>query len=118
MSLSEDDLRAAITREMPGVRADLERLVRIPGIAFDGFDHSHVQRSAEAVAKLLRGCGLDTEIVRGDGQPAVIGRRAAPPGAPTVLLYAHHDVQPAGDRALWHPAPFEPVERDGRLYGR
>jgi acetylornithine deacetylase/succinyl-diaminopimelate desuccinylase-like protein len=118
MSLSEDDLRAAITREMPAVRADLERLVRIPGIAFEGFDHSHVERSAEAVAELLRGCGLETEIVRGAGQPAVIGRRAAPPGAPTVLLYAHHDVQPVGDPALWTDDPFEPVERDGRLYGR
>jgi len=118
MSLSEADLRAAVTREMPGVRADLERLVRIPGIAFEGFDHSHVERSAEAVAELLRGCGLDTEVVRHGGQPGVIGRRAAPPGAPTVLLYAHHDVQPTGDVALWTSDPFEPVERDGRLYGR
>src|SRR5689334_23397827 len=118
MSLTEDDLRAAIARELPGVRADLERLVRIPGIAFEGFDHSHVERSAEAVAELLRGCGLDTQIVRGDGQPAVIGRRAAPAGAPTVLLYAHHDVQPVGDLSLWTSDPFEPVERDGRLYGR
>ena len=118
MSLTDDDLRAALARELPGVRADLERLVRIPGIAFDGFDHSHVERSAEAVAELLRGCGLEVQIVRGSGQPAVIGRRAAPEGAPTVLLYAHHDVQPAGDPALWTSDPFEPVERDGRLYGR
>jgi acetylornithine deacetylase/succinyl-diaminopimelate desuccinylase-like protein len=118
-SLTETDLRAAVERELPGVRADLERLVRIPGIAFEGFDHSQVERSAEAVAELLRGCGLDVQIVRsGGGQPAVIGRRAAPPGAPTVLLYAHHDVQPTGDVALWTSDPFEPVERDGRLYGR
>ena len=118
MSLSESDLRAAIAREMPGVRADLERLVRIPGIAFEGFDHSQVERSAEAVAELLRGCGLDTQIVRHGGQPAVIGRREALAGAPTVLLYAHHDVQPVGDPELWTSAPFEPVERTGRLYGR
>ncbi|WP_091090105.1 dipeptidase [Micromonospora nigra] len=116
--LSESELRAAVERELPGVRADLERLVRIPGIAFDGFDHSHVQRSAEVVAELLRGCDLDVEVVRSGGQPAVIGKRAAPPGAPTVLLYAHHDVQPVGDRSLWESDPFEPVERDGRLYGR
>jgi cysteinylglycine-S-conjugate dipeptidase len=118
MSLSETDLRDAIARGMPAVRADLERLVRIPGVAFAGFDHAHVERSAGAVAELLRGCGLDTRIVRHGGQPAVIGRRAAPAGAPTVLLYAHHDVQPAGDPALWSSDPFEPVERDGRLYGR
>ncbi|MEU5548995.1 dipeptidase [Micromonospora sp. NPDC047793] len=116
--MTESELREALTRELPGVRADLERLVRIPGIAFEGFDHSHVERSAEAVAELLRGCGLDVEIVRAGGQPAVIGRRAAPPGAPTVMLYAHHDVQPVGDRALWESDPFEPVERDGRLYAR
>src|SRR3954452_8454924 len=118
MSLSEDDLRAAVARELPGVRADLERLVRIPGIAFDGFDHAEVERSAETVAELLRGCGLEVRIARAGGQPAVIGHRPAPPGAPTVLLYAHHDVQPAGDPALWTSDPFEPVERDGRLYGR
>jgi acetylornithine deacetylase/succinyl-diaminopimelate desuccinylase-like protein len=118
MTFSEADLRAAVTRELPGVRADLERLVRIPGIAFDGFDHSHVERSAEAVAELLRGCGLTVSIERAGGQPAVIGYRPAPAGAPTVLLYAHHDVQPVGDLALWESEPFEPVERDGRLYGR
>ena len=117
MTFSDDELRAAIARETPGVRADLERLVRIPGIAFDGFDHAPVERSAEAVAALLRDCGLEVDIVRRGGQPAVIGRRPAPP-APTVLLYAHHDVQPVGDRALWNSDPFEPVERDGRLYGR
>jgi acetylornithine deacetylase/succinyl-diaminopimelate desuccinylase-like protein len=118
--MTEDDVRAAIRRELPGVRADLERLARIPRIAFDGFDHAHVERSAETVAELLRGVGLpDVRIVRANGgQPAVMGRRPAPPGAPTVLLYAHHDVQPVGDLSQWQSDPFEPTERDGRLYGR
>ena len=101
MSLSESDLRAAVAAQLPGVRADLENLVRIPGIAFDGFDFSEVERSAEAVAELLRGVLPDVTIVRAGGQPAIIGRRPAPPGAPTVLLYAHHDVQPVGDRSAW-----------------
>jgi len=119
MTQSESQLRAAVAEQFPGVRADLEALVRIPGIAFDGFDHAEVDRSAEAVASLLRGAGLpDVRIVRAGGQPAVIGRRPAPPGAPTVLLYAHHDVQPVGDRSAWLTEPFEPTERDGRLYGR
>ncbi|WP_415645021.1 dipeptidase [Stackebrandtia soli] len=120
------DLHAAVEAVLPGVRADLERLVRIPSVAFEGFDHSHVAASAEAVAELLRGAGMpDVRIVTGvgptgkPGQPAVIGRKPAPPGAPTVLLYAHHDVQPAGDPANWEQDdPFEPVERDGRLFGR
>ncbi|HZE38369.1 MAG TPA: dipeptidase, partial [Stackebrandtia sp.] len=97
-------LRSAVSDLMPGVIDDLISLARIPSVAFDGFDHAQVARSAEAVAELLRGAGLpDVRIVtaKGEsgktGQPAVIGRRPAPPGAPTVLLYAHHDVQPAGD---------------------
>jgi acetylornithine deacetylase/succinyl-diaminopimelate desuccinylase-like protein len=118
-TLSVEEVRAAVERELLGVRADLERLARIPGIAFEGFDFEPLERSAEAVAELLRGCGLQTEIARiGDGHPAVIGVKPAPPGAPTVLLYAHHDVQPVGDLSLWESDPFEPVERDGRLYGR
>jgi cysteinylglycine-S-conjugate dipeptidase len=113
------DVRAAVARVMPGVIDDLIQLARIPGIAFQGFDHSAVDRSAEAVAHLLRGAGLpEVRIVRKGGQPAIIGRRPAPPGAPTVLLYAHHDVQPIGDRGQWRTEPFEPVEIDGRLYGR
>jgi acetylornithine deacetylase/succinyl-diaminopimelate desuccinylase-like protein len=115
----EADLRAAVSRVLPGVTEDLIRLARIPGIAFEGFDHTPVERSAEAVAELLRGAGLPSvKIVRKGGQPAVIGRRPAPPGAPTVLLYAHHDVQPIGDRSQWRTEPFEPTEIDGRLYGR
>ncbi|GAA4953680.1 hypothetical protein GCM10025331_48370 [Actinoplanes utahensis] len=108
-------LRAAIERETPGVRADLEQLIRIPGTAFDGFDHRVLERSAAYVATLSAGCGPQVRIARSGGQPAVTGWR---PGRPNVLLYAHHDVQPAGDPGLWTTPPFAPVERAGRLYGR
>jgi cysteinylglycine-S-conjugate dipeptidase len=109
---------------LPAVRADLESLVRIPSVSAPAFDQAHVQASAEAVAALLRAAGLpEVEILRAEvagrpGAPAVVARRPAAPGAATVLLYAHHDVQPPGDPALWTTPAFEPVERDGRLFGR
>lgn len=103
---------------MPRVRSDLEDLTRIPSISLGAYDQAHVEASAQATADLLRAEGLEVEIVREGGRPAVIGHRDGPPGAPTVMLYAHHDVQPTGDESAWDTPPFEPTERDGRLYGR
>nr|MBA3251335.1 M20/M25/M40 family metallo-hydrolase [Geodermatophilaceae bacterium] len=113
------DIRAAVAAVLPSVRADLERMVRIPSVSADPEATGQLAASAELVADLLRAEGLDTEILTVEGgQPAVLGHRPAPSGAPTVLLYAHHDVQPTGDRVDWTSDPFEPEERDGRLYGR
>ena len=114
------DLGDAVRQVLPSVRADLERLVRIPSVSADPAAAPDLDRSAREVAGLLRGAGLpevDILTVPG-GQPAVVGHRPAPPGAPTVLLYAHHDVQPPGDRANWDSDPFQPTETGGRLYGR
>ena len=114
-----DDLRVAVDAVFPSVRADLETLVRIPSISAPGFDTEQLHAAAEVVKALLEGVGASTRLVDIDGSPsAVLGEMAAPPGAPTVLLYAHYDVQPAGNDADWDSPPFEPVERDGRLYGR
>jgi cysteinylglycine-S-conjugate dipeptidase len=114
------DPREAIARILPEVRADLEDLVRIPSVSADPAASGPLRRSAEAVSALLTAAGLpDVEILQVEGgQPAVLGHRPGPAGAPTVLLYAHHDVQPPGDGRQWDTDPFEPVERDGRLFGR
>src|SRR5689334_13888480 len=113
------DLVERVRAVLPSVRRDLEDLVRIQSVGADPARRGEVQRSAEAVAKLLSEAGFDdVQIVNEGGAPAVIARHPAPDGAPTVLLYAHHDVQPEGDAGQWVSAPFEPTERDGRLYGR
>lgn len=115
-----DQLRAALAAAIPGIRDDLDDLVRIPSVSREGSTTPEVARSAEAVAALLADAGMpDVRVLEAPGgAPAVVGRIPAPAGAPTVLLYAHHDVQPAGNLADWHSDPFEPVERNGRLYGR
>lgn len=111
-------IKERVAALMPQVQADLEALTRIPSVSLDAFDQQHVEESANAVANLLRAEGLEAEVIREGGRPAVIGHIDGPAGAPTVTLYAHHDVQPPGDGRLWDSPPFEPTERDGRLYGR
>lgn len=115
---SVEHLRARVRELLPAVQADLEALVRIPSVSLDAFDQAHVDASAAAVARLLEAEGLAVEIVREGGRPAVIGHRPGPEGAPTVTLYAHHDVQPPGPREAWESEPFEPTRRGDRLYGR
>jgi cysteinylglycine-S-conjugate dipeptidase len=120
MSKDTGALAGAVGQVLPSVRADLERLVQIPSVSADPAAASHMQESSLIVAALLSNAGLadvDVLTVPG-GQPAVLGHRPGPPGAPTVLLYAHHDVQPPGDPADWDSGPFSPAERGGRLYGR
>lgn len=130
-SVSADDraLLEAVAGGFPSAVDDLGSLVRIPGIAWPAFDQTQLVRSAERVAQLARETGLfeTVDILRapvadGDGeelgQPAVLAVRPARAGRPTVMLYAHHDVQPPGADELWETPPFEPTVRDGRIYAR
>jgi acetylornithine deacetylase/succinyl-diaminopimelate desuccinylase-like protein len=114
------DLRDRVADVLPGVRRDLERLVRIESVSADPDRAGEVQRSAEAVRELFAAEGFEARITSADGgRPAVIARKsAARDGRRTVLLYAHHDVQPENDHSDWDSPPFEPTERDGRLYAR
>jgi len=117
----------AVAGGLPATIADLCSLVRIPSVAWSAFDRATVLASAEAVAELARGLGVfDSVVIKQAGvpggselgQPAVLATRAARNGRPTVLLYAHHDVQPPGQDADWDSPPFEPTVRGDRLYGR
>ncbi|HET6651403.1 MAG TPA: dipeptidase [Nocardioides sp.] len=112
-------LRAHLQAVLPSVRADLEALVRIPSVSLLPEHAEDVRRSATAVADLFAREGFDVRLVAiHDAAPAVLASRPAPAGRPTVLLYAHHDVQPAGAEDDWDSPPFIPTERQGRLYGR
>jgi len=114
-----DELIAKVEAVLPQALDDLKALVAIPSISSQPEHDKDVQASAEQVAAWLRELGCpEVNIVREGGQPAVIGSFPAPDGQPTVCLYAHHDVQPTGDVAGWTTPPFEPSERDGRLWGR
>jgi cysteinylglycine-S-conjugate dipeptidase len=120
-------LAEAVQAGLPSAIADLSDLVRIPSVSWDGFDPEHVAASAVAVKALLEGLAVFEKVAiaqadladgSGKGQPAVLASRAARNGRPTILLYAHHDVQPPGRDEDWESLPFVPTVRGDRLYGR
>jgi acetylornithine deacetylase/succinyl-diaminopimelate desuccinylase-like protein len=122
-----EKLTDAVQAGLPAAIADLCDLVRIPSVSWDGFDPQHVADSAAAVKVLLEGLGVfetvqiaQAKLADGDGlgQPAVLASRPARNGKPTILLYAHHDVQPPGKDEDWDSSPFEPTVRGDRIFGR
>lgn len=128
-TISDSDIEAVqrITKSaFPKALDELSELVSIPGIAWEAFDQAQLGKSAEAVAQLLRGTEVfeSVEILQSAtpegplGAPAVVATRAARNSKPTILLYAHHDVQPPGSDELWESEPFKTEIRKGRMYGR
>src|SRR4051794_34190524 len=100
---------------------ELAGFLRIPSISADAAFADEVRRAGEWVCDFVRGAGGEARLVDWEGQPLAIGEiRATGEGsaAPTVLCYGHFDVQPPDPLELWESEPFEPVIRDGYLYGR
>src|SRR6056300_1234963 len=97
----------------------LSEMVEIKSISSDKNHREDVDSSAQFVQNLFADLGLNTQVIKvAGGMPAVVANTEIDPSKKTVLLYAHHDVQPVGDIDLWNTEPFDPVVKDGRLYGR
>jgi len=113
------NLADTVRAQQPQVLADLRDLVAIESVSADPARADQVLRSAETVAQLLHDARCpDVRVVDAGGAPAVIGRYPAPEGQPTVCLYAHHDVQPEGERPGWRTEPFVATKQGDRLFGR
>src|SRR5690606_13933530 len=119
-TMDDTSLRAAVDSQFDDLRRLLEDLIRIPSVSAGGHPTEPVRESAEHIAGLLRAEGAQAvRLLELEGaHPAVYGEVPGPEGSPTILLYAHHVVQPAGPVEEWETSPFEPFEREGRLYGR
>ncbi len=117
-------LQPGVTREviaglMPALTEDLARLVAIPSVSVPGRIDAPLLEAFEMTSALFADAGVDVgRLDLPDTAPVVTGSIPAPPGAPTVLLYSHYDVVPAGDESQWNSPPFEPTIRDGAMFAR
>ena len=115
------DIAAKAAELMPGLLADLETLVAIPSVAFPGYPEEPVRRMADVTLQLFQEAGFtDARLMDvPTGYPPIYGEIRGPEGSPTVVLYAHYDVQPAPDEQGWTSDPWTATTKeDGRIYGR
>lgn len=122
--LTAQDIRSRVESDWERIVGVLRDKIAIQAISAHGITGEHMKRSAEFVAEQMREVGVDAKVAQAhnpDGTPGaweVIGSKIVDPNAPTVLLYAHHDVQPVPDPSEWNTDPFVATEIDTRLYGR
>jgi acetylornithine deacetylase/succinyl-diaminopimelate desuccinylase-like protein len=115
-----DDLRSAVQADMPRLKELLKTLIRMKSVSAHAYDPEGVRSAGETIVGILENQGFSSArlLESSQGHPAVFAELPAPDGAPTVLLYAHYDVQPPGPVDEWETPPFDPVEKNGRIYGR
>ncbi|MBT1162641.1 MULTISPECIES: dipeptidase [Bifidobacterium] len=123
-SVTADEIRSRVEADFGRIVDLLGRKIALKSVSAQGITGEHMKRSAEFVAEELREVGVDAKVVQShnpDGTPGaweVIGSHIVDPAAPTVLLYAHHDVQPVPDASAWDTDPFVATTVGDRLYGR
>jgi acetylornithine deacetylase/succinyl-diaminopimelate desuccinylase-like protein len=114
-----DAVIAHLTRQRDAILERLKALIRMPSVSTDPEFAGGMQAAREFLLARLREIGMqNVQLLEGGGQPAVFGEWTGAPGRPTLIVYGHYDVQPADPLELWQSPPFEPAERDGRLYAR
>ena len=114
-----NDVDSYFSKEDRRIRSELDEFLKIPSISARSEHNADMVRCADWLAGKLRAIGMDASIHSTPGHPIVVGEwRKAGPGAPTVLVYGHYDVQPVEPLNLWTSPPFEPTVRDGKLYAR
>jgi len=115
-----EDLKTAVSADMSRLKDLLADLVQMESVSANGYDPAGVRDAGEAIVAMLIEAGYQNAqlLESSHGHPAVFAELPAPEGALTILLYAHYDVQPPGPIEEWKTGPFEPFEKDGRIYGR
>jgi acetylornithine deacetylase/succinyl-diaminopimelate desuccinylase-like protein len=118
---TSERVRERVSKSMPEILTDLERLVGIPSIAFPGYPAEPVHEMATETLRLFRDAGVADAVLLDvpTGYPPVYGEIRGPEGTPVVMLYAHYDVQPAPPSQGWTTDPWTATRKDdGRVYGR
>jgi acetylornithine deacetylase/succinyl-diaminopimelate desuccinylase-like protein len=112
------DAQSFIAGNLARFRAELYEFLRIPSVSAKPAHTEDTRRAAAWLAERLGAAGLEAEVAETPGHPIVLAEWRGAEGAPTVLIYGHYDVQPPEPLDEWTSPPFEPTERDGRIYAR
>ena len=112
------DLEKFLTDNDARIRDELFEFLRIPSVSAKSDHNADTAKAADWVKASLDRIGVPAKIYKTEGHPVVVGEWRNAPGAPTVLIYGHYDVQPVEPLDLWTSPPFEPTVRDGKIYAR